>query len=99
MAPKCGVVCDEEKVCSLLKSDPAASSSTAAGSGSAGPSGSAGASGSAGTSGSGREPNEALDKYKHSMALSYVEDNARVNFCPSVPWCGHAVQVRREERG
>ncbi|PNW70486.1 hypothetical protein CHLRE_17g721950v5 [Chlamydomonas reinhardtii] len=93
MAPKCGVVCDEEKVCSLLKSDPAASSSTAAGSGSAGPSGSAGASGSAGTSGSGREPNEALDKYKHSMALSYVEDNARVNFCPSVPWCGHAVQV------
>ncbi len=30
-----------------------------------------------------------------AMALSYVEDNARVNFCPSVPWCGHAVQVSR----
>ncbi len=43
---------------------------------------------------------EALDKYGKSLALSYVEDNARVNFCPSVPWCGHAVQVgKREDRG
>ncbi len=29
---------------------------------------------------------EALDKYGKSLALSYVEDNARVNFCPGVPW-------------
>lgn len=97
MSHKCGVVCDEEKVCTLLRSD-----------GSAGTSGGRG--GTVGTSASGRgggvgltggtenggrvEVVDALGKYTHSLALSYVEDNARVQFCPSVPWCGHAIQVR-----
>ncbi|MEW5311065.1 MAG: hypothetical protein WDW38_002808 [Sanguina aurantia] len=34
-----------------------------------------------------------LEKYNHSLLMSYVEDNASVKFCPSVPWCGRAVQV------
>lgn len=39
-----------------------------------------------------KDPEE-LAKYKDSMAMSYVEDNAKVQFCPGVPWCGRAVQV------
>ena len=58
MAFKCGIVCDEEKVCRLLKD--AASD---------------------------------LDKYKQARLQSYIEDNSNVRFCPSVPWCGQAVQV------
>ncbi|KXZ51910.1 hypothetical protein GPECTOR_11g38 [Gonium pectorale] len=109
MSHKCGVVCDEEKVCTLLRSNSACTScaSTAAGSAAAGSgasgsgASSSGASGSgagaagaagAGTSSGGGEA-DALSKYKQSLALSYVEDNSRVNFCPSVPWCGHAIQV------
>ncbi|WIA17066.1 hypothetical protein OEZ85_013967 [Tetradesmus obliquus] len=36
---------------------------------------------------------ELLSKYKQSHLESYMEDNERVAFCPSVPWCGHAVEV------
>ncbi|KAI8463915.1 MAG: hypothetical protein J3K34DRAFT_474800 [Monoraphidium minutum] len=36
---------------------------------------------------------DALAKYQHSHLLSYLEDDPRVAFCPSAPWCGHAVQV------
>lgn len=36
---------------------------------------------------------EDLDKYCESVTMSYVEDNARVHFCPSVPWCGRAIQA------
>lgn len=38
---------------------------------------------------------ELLAKYRQSHLESYLEDNPRVAFCPSAPWCGHAVQVRR----
>lgn len=37
---------------------------------------------------------ELLAKYKQSHLESYMEDNQRVAFCPSVPWCGRAVEVR-----
>ncbi|KAI8472707.1 MAG: hypothetical protein J3K34DRAFT_204977 [Monoraphidium minutum] len=36
---------------------------------------------------------DALAKYRQSHLESYLEDNPRVAFCPSAPWCGHAVQV------
>jgi hypothetical protein len=36
---------------------------------------------------------ELLSKYKQSHLESYMEDNQRVAFCPSVPWCGRAVEV------
>ncbi|KAF6250673.1 hypothetical protein COO60DRAFT_1471727 [Scenedesmus sp. NREL 46B-D3] len=58
MAYKCGVVCDEELVAQVMKSE-----------------------------------SELLSKYKQSHLESYMEDNQRVAFCPSVPWCGHAVEV------
>lgn len=35
-----------------------------------------------------------LEKYSQSHLQSYLEDNARVAFCPSAPWCGHAIEVR-----
>lgn len=37
---------------------------------------------------------QVLQKYKQSLLESYMEDNAKVRFCPSVPWCGRAVEVR-----
>lgn len=36
---------------------------------------------------------ELLSKYNQSHVESYLEDNQRVAFCPSVPWCGHAIEV------
>jgi hypothetical protein len=39
-----------------------------------------------------------LNKYKQSHLESYMEDNQRVAFCPSVPWCGRAIEVRRQCR-
>lgn len=41
---------------------------------------------------------EVFAKYNHSHMQSYLEDNARVTFCPSAPWCGNAVQVRARAR-
>lgn len=34
-----------------------------------------------------------LNKYKQSHLESYMEDNQRVAFCPSTPWCGRAIEV------
>eukprot|EP00879_Flechtneria_rotunda_P010931 GHRR01011422.1.p1 GENE.GHRR01011422.1~~GHRR01011422.1.p1 ORF type:complete len:527 (+),score=168.68 GHRR01011422.1:246-1826(+) len=34
-----------------------------------------------------------LAKYKQSHLESYMEDNQKVAFCPSVPWCGRAIEV------
>ena len=34
-----------------------------------------------------------LNKYKQSHLESYMEDNQRVVFCPSAPWCGRAIEV------
>jgi hypothetical protein len=36
-----------------------------------------------------------LNKYKQSHLESYMEDNQRVTFCPSKPWCGRAIEVRK----
>ena len=36
---------------------------------------------------------ELLTKYRESLVASYVEDNAKVCWCPSVPHCGSAIQV------
>jgi hypothetical protein len=37
---------------------------------------------------------QVFQKYKQSLLESYMEDNAKVRFCPSVPWCSRAVEVR-----
>ncbi|GIL45958.1 hypothetical protein Vafri_3067 [Volvox africanus] len=93
MSHRCGVVCDEEKVCVLLRSNCGAGSSGAGGVSNCGGGEGGGGCSSSGADGGGGAVAEAFDKYTHSLALSYVEDNARVQFCPSVPWCGHAIQV------
>lgn len=36
---------------------------------------------------------ETLDKYMRSLLESYIEDNAMVRWCPSVPSCGRAIRV------
>lgn len=36
---------------------------------------------------------ELLGKYRDSLMCSYVEDNAMVCWCPSVPHCGNAVRA------
>lgn len=37
-----------------------------------------------------------LQRYSNSLLDSYVDDNKRVKWCPSVPHCGRAVQVDSE---
>lgn len=41
---------------------------------------------------SARDPNLA-DKFDQFLLESYVEDNRRVKWCPSVPHCGNAIHV------
>jgi hypothetical protein len=41
-----------------------------------------------------QDESQLLQKYKQSHLESYMEDNHKVAFCPSVPWCGRAVEVR-----
>lgn len=36
---------------------------------------------------------ETLAKYERSLLQSFVEDNAMVRWCPSVPSCGRAIRV------
>jgi hypothetical protein len=36
----------------------------------------------------------ALAKYEHAVVHSYIEDNAHVRWCPSVPCCERAVEAR-----
>lgn len=36
-----------------------------------------------------------LSKYHQSHLESYLEDNQKVAFCPSKPWCGNAIEVRQ----
>ena len=33
-------------------------------------------------------------RYSRDRLQSYLEDNARVRFCPSAPWCGRCIEVR-----
>ena len=42
-----------------------------------------------------RDP-EALAKYEHAIVHSYIEDNAHVKWCPSVPCCERAIEVTDE---
>lgn len=35
-----------------------------------------------------------LDKYEQTLLESYVDDNKRVKWCPSVPHCGHAIRSK-----
>ncbi len=37
-----------------------------------------------------------LERYRSSISESYVEDNRRVKWCPSIPHCGAAVRVGGE---
>ncbi|KAK9817712.1 hypothetical protein WJX72_001099 [[Myrmecia] bisecta] len=37
-----------------------------------------------------------LNKYELSLLQSYIDDNNMVKWCPSVPHCGHALQVTGE---
>ena len=37
---------------------------------------------------------ELLDKLTQALLDSYIDDNKRVKWCPSVPHCGRAIQVR-----
>ncbi len=41
-----------------------------------------------------RGDSELLTKFERALEESYVEDNRRVKWCPSVPHCGHAVRVK-----
>lgn len=36
---------------------------------------------------------ELLDKLTQALLDSYIDDNKRVKWCPSVPHCGRAIQV------
>lgn len=61
MAPSCGVICDEDMVKQLLRSN-----------------------------------RMLLQKYQQSLLDSYVDDNRRVKWCPSVPHCGNAVRCNKD---
>ncbi|KAK9806532.1 hypothetical protein WJX73_007969 [Symbiochloris irregularis] len=39
---------------------------------------------------------DVLLKYAHSLAESWVDDNASVRWCPSVPCCGRAISVAED---
>lgn len=43
-----------------------------------------------------REIPEIAKKYEYALNASYVEDNADVCWCPSVPHCGHAVRAEKD---
>lgn len=37
------------------------------------------------------------DKFERFLLESYIDDNRRVKWCPSVPHCGNAIQVEADE--
>ncbi|KAG6544638.1 hypothetical protein Mapa_013943 [Marchantia paleacea] len=39
-----------------------------------------------------RDP-ESVDRYERFLLESYIEDNAKVKWCPSIPHCGNAIRV------
>lgn len=45
---------------------------------------------------SARDPNLS-EKFDHFLLESYIEDNRRVKWCPSVPHCGNAIRIEDEE--
>ncbi|XP_038718377.1 probable E3 ubiquitin-protein ligase ARI2 [Tripterygium wilfordii] len=44
----------------------------------------------------GRYPSLA-EKFDRSLLESYIEDNRRVKWCPSVPHCGNAIRIEEDE--
>lgn len=42
-----------------------------------------------------KEP-EAAEKFERFLLESYIEDNSKVKWCPSVPHCGNAIRVEGE---
>jgi len=42
---------------------------------------------------------EAAERYRRSLTESFVDDNASVRWCPSLPHCGAAVQLLSEAPG
>ena len=45
---------------------------------------------------SGRDPHVA-EKFDRFLLESYIEDNKKVKWCPSVPHCGNAIRVECDE--
>ena len=43
-----------------------------------------------------RDPNLS-EKFDRFLLESYIEDNRRVKWCPSVPHCGNAIQIEDDE--
>ena len=43
-------------------------------------------------------PGDLAARFERSLEESWVDDNARVKWCPSAPHCGHAVQARAASR-
>ncbi|CAM6090132.1 unnamed protein product [Calypogeia fissa] len=39
---------------------------------------------------------ESVDRYERFLLESYIEDNANVKWCPSIPHCGNAIRVEGE---
>eukprot|EP00850_Spirogloea_muscicola_P009454 SM000053S17411 [mRNA] locus=s53:270701:276464:+ [translate_table: standard] len=39
---------------------------------------------------------DAVNRYEQSLLESYIEDNSKVKWCPSVPHCGNAIRVDGE---
>src|SRR5450759_1085679 len=40
---------------------------------------------------------ESVDRYERFLLESYIEDNSKVQWCPSIPHCGNAIRVEREQ--
>jgi len=86
MGFKCGAVCDEDVVMHLL---------TTATSTPAPPEPEAGGACSSGVAS--LSDGEVAVRYKRVLLESYIEDNQRVKWCPSVPHCGNAIKVKSDE--
>ncbi|KAH8950911.1 hypothetical protein BDL97_10G110100 [Sphagnum fallax] len=43
----------------------------------------------------GQDP-ESVERYERFLLESYIEDNAKVKWCPSIPHCGNAIRVEGE---
>ncbi len=43
----------------------------------------------------GQDP-ESVERYERFLLESYIEDNAKVKWCPSIPHCGNAIRVDGE---
>lgn len=44
----------------------------------------------------GSEDPESVERYERFLLESYIEDNAKVKWCPSTPHCGNAIRLEGE---